>query len=171
MTDRLSRHWDILQGAMAAVVTAIVAYFDGSSSFLLALVIAFGLNIVAGMRADNVRLKIERIYPPKFFQNFNGNKLKDSLFELLLITSIIYAFKAIGDNMHMSDTDTYIVKYLIWVATYYYAENALDNLSSVYPKNKFLRILSAILSFKFKDFMGPELREEIEKIEKEEKDG
>lgn len=165
--SRVDKYWDVFQGAMIACFTAVMAYFDSTSSFMIALMLAFTFNILAGMRADNVKLKIERIYPPKFFQNFNGNKFKDSLFELLLIIIIIYLLKGMADLMDVTDTDTYVVKYLTWIALYYYTRNALRNLSRVYPKNKFLRIVYVVISFKFKEFFSDDLRKEIEKIENE----
>lgn len=166
--DKLTRYYDTLQGAVAACFTAIMAYFDSTSSFMIALMLAFTFNILAGMRADNVRLKIERIYPPKLFQNFNGNKFKDSLFELLLIIIIIYGLKGIADLMGLEDTTTYVVKYLTWIALYVYIRNALRNLSRVYPKNKFIKIAYIVIAFKFREFFSDELKVEIDKIERDE---
>lgn len=166
--DKLEKYYDAMQGAMTACFTAAMAYFDSTSSFMIALMLAFTFNILAGMRADNVRLKIERIYPPKLFQNFNGNKFKDSLFELLLIIIVIYGLKGIADLMGLEDSTTYVVKYLTWIALYVYIRNALRNLSNVYPKNKFIRIAYIVIAFKFREFFSEELQAEIEKIENEE---
>lgn len=148
-----------------------MAYIDNTATFMGALMLAFTLNIFAGMRADNVKLKIERIYPPKLFENFDGNKLKDSLFELTLIVSLIYLLKGITDLMKYEQSSVYVVQYLCWIAVYAYLRTAIKNLSGAYPKNRFLKILNVVISFKFKELFGEELRDEIEKIEREEENG
>lgn len=41
---------------LVATTAAVVAYFDTTYTFLIALLIGFAMNVVAGLRADDVRV-------------------------------------------------------------------------------------------------------------------
>ncbi len=111
------------------VFTAIMAFFDSTVSYLIALLLGFAFNILAGFRADEVKIKITRLIPPKILENFNGNKFKDSLMELLIITGVTYFLKGIADLMDYEDKSQYVVQVLIAIAIYYYFRNGLKNLA------------------------------------------
>lgn len=157
---------DHLQAIGIVIFSAIAAYFDSTLSFLCALVLAFAFNILAGFRADEVKIVIRRIFPPIYFENFQGNKLKDSLMELFLITGVTYILKALADLMKYETSGYYIVQFLIAVAVYYYLRNGLLNLKNVYASNKWLAMLYYILAFKFRALIGDDMADIIDKEER-----
>ena len=157
---------DHYQPMAVTIFASIAAYFDSTLSFLCALLLAFAFNIIAGFRADEVKIVIRRIFPPIYFENFHGNKLKDSLMELLLITSITYILKGLAELMKYETSGYYIVQFLIAVAVYYYFRNGLRNLKNVYPNNKWLAMLYYILAFKFRALIGDDMADIIDKEER-----
>lgn len=162
--------FDYLQTISILVVSAISAYFDSTITFLCALLLAFSFNILAGFRADEVKLTIQRIFPPLFLKNFQGNKFKDSLMELFLITSVTYLLKGVADLMKYQNQSAYLVQFLTAIAIYYYFRNALKNLKTVYPKNKFIAVLYFLLAFKFRQLVGGEVADIIDANEKDKED-
>jgi hypothetical protein len=154
--------FDYLQALSIAIAAAIAAYFDSTITFLAALLVAFTFNILAGFRADEVHIKIQRFFPPIFLKNFQGNKLKDSLIELLLITSISYLLKIIADLMKYQSQSAYVVQFLIAIAIYYYFRNGLNNLKTVYPKNRFISVVYHLISFKFRQLVGADVADIID---------
>ena len=167
----MEKFYTAVQGTLIGTATAIAAYFDSTFSFVCALILAFLFNILAGFKADEVKLTLHRIFPPIVaFKNFKGNKFKDSLLELLLITSITYLLKGFIDLMDYDNKSVYVVQWLFAVAIYVYFRNGLRNLRSVYPHVKFIRILYALVSFKFREFFGDEIADIVKK-EEEKEDG
>ncbi len=138
------------------VFNAICAYFQTTSSFMLALFLAFFFNVLAGMKADNVSIKQGRLC------NFSGCKFKDCLIELLLVIVITYFLKGIADIMDFSeDTNIesiYVVKVLVCIALWRYVANGLRNLSLAYPRNVWVRFVFYLLSFKISEFMPKSIR-------------
>lgn len=145
--------------------TAILGFVNPTETYLLALVLAFGFNIFAGLRADEVKIKLQRIIPPVFVTNFNGNKLKDSLFELLAITAITYLLKLLVELMQLEGGSAYVVQVLVAFAIYYYVTNGLRNLLKVYPKWRWARLLYHLITFKFKEFFGSDVSNIMDKVE------
>ena len=167
----LDNLYSLFQGMMIGIFTSCAAFLDSTFSYLIALLLGFSFNILAGFRADEVKLTLHRIFPPIFvFKNFKGNKFKDSLFELFLITSITYLLKGFIDLMDYDDKSVYVVQWLFAVAIYVYFRNGLRNLRFVYPHVKFIRILYALVSFKFREFFGDEIADIVKK-EEEKEDG
>lgn len=153
-------------GILVAIFTAIISFFDSTSNYLLALIFGFAFNILAGFRADEVKIVLHRILPPIFmFQNFKGNKFKDSLMELFLIAVVTYLLKGLIDLMNYNEKSAYVVQWLFIVAIYVYFRNGLRNLAAVYPHIKFIRILYNLLSFKFRDFAGDKISDIVDKEE------
>lgn len=157
---------DHYQAMAVTIFAAIAAYFDSTLSFLCALLLAFAFNIIAGFRADEVKVVIKRIFPPIYFENFHGNKLKDSLMELVLITSVTYLLKGLTELLKYEESSYYIVQFLIAVAVYYYFRNGLRNLKNVYPNNKWLAMLYHLISFKFRALVGDDVADIIDKEER-----
>lgn len=160
--------FDYLQALSIAAVTAISAYFDSTITFLASLLIAFVFNILAGFRSDEVKIAIRRIFPPIFLKNFQGNKFKDSLLELVLITFVTYLFKIIIDLNKYQNQSTYVVQLFMAIAVYYYLRNALKNLKTVYPKNRFIAVVYYLLAFKFRQLVGGEIADIIDENENKE---
>ena len=146
---------------MVGMFSIIVAYFDTTFMFIIALLIGFSFNILAGFRADEVKFEMRRL------ANFEGNKLKDSLMELGLITGTTYVLKLIMDLMSYDAKSVYVVQILIALANYYYFRNALRNLSKAYPKSKWIKTLYILVSFQFKELMPDSVNRAVEQVEKE----
>lgn len=151
------------------IFVVVMGFINPTGSYLMALVLAFGFNILAGLRADEVKIKLQRIIPPVFVTNFNGNKLKDSLFELLIITVVTYLLKLLIELMDVNGVSAYVVQMLMAFAIYYYFTNGLRNLQKVYPKWKWLRLLYHLITFKFKEFFGSDVSNIMDKVEDETK--
>lgn len=141
-----------LQAIASLSFSAICAYFENTSSFMLALLFGFIFNILAGFKADEVKFKMWRLC------NFKGHKFKDSLTEFLLIIVITYFLKGLADLMHQEDKSKFIVEVLIWVALYWYIRNGLRNLSKGYPKNRWIRFVYCFVSFQFKELAPESMR-------------
>lgn len=163
----MDRFYNVTQGVMVFIFTSCAAFMDSTFSYLIALLLGFSFNILAGFRADEVKLTLHRIFPPIVaFKNFKGNKFKDSLLELFLITSITYLLKGFIDLMDYDDKSVYVVQWLFAVAIYVYFRNGLRNLKEVYPHIKFIRILYAIISFKFRELFGDKVADIVNEEEK-----
>lgn len=148
-----------------AATAAIVAYFDTTYTFLIALLIGFAFNILAGLRADEVRFSMSR-FPYVKLLNYSGHKLKDSLMELFLITSVTYLLKLIIDLFQYNNKSVYAVQILLAVAVYYYFTNALRNLTKSYPKNKWLHFMYYLISFQFRKMVPSVVGEAMDEAEK-----
>ena len=163
----MDRFYNVAQGVMVFIFTSCAAFMDSTFGYLIALLLGFSFNILAGFRADEVKLTLHRIFPPiVVFKNFKGNKFKDSLLELFLITSITYLLKGVIDLMDYDDKSVYVVQWLFAVAIYVYFRNGLRNLKEVYPHIKFIRILYAIISFKFRELFGDKVADIVNEEEK-----
>lgn len=160
-------NYNYLQALCISVVTGIAAFFDSTYSFLVALIIGFAFNILAGFRADEVKFKLVRLIPPKVLHNFQGNKFKDSLMEFFLITAITYMLKLIIDLNKFQSKSTYVVQFLLAIACYFYFRNGLRNLHQAYPRNKFISLVYFLLAFEFRKLVGADVADELDKIEKE----
>ena len=160
---------NLTSGISIAAFTSLLAFFDSTFTFLLALLAGFAINIIAGFRADEVKIKLHRVFPPiVWFQNFNGNKFKDSLFELFLITGLTYFIKGIIVWFKFNDFSDYAVQWLLIIAVYYYFRNSLRNLSNSYPHIKWLTMLYILIAFKFRELVGGNIADIVDKAEKTE---
>lgn len=153
-----------------AAMAAIVAYFDTTETFLFALLLGFLFNVLAGLRADEVRPVIMTRFPYIAWFNYSGHKLKDSLMELFLITSITYLLKLMIDLFKYNDKSVYAVQILLAVAVYYYFTNGLKNLTKVYPKNKWLHFLYYLISFQFRKMVPAVVGEAMDEADKHKKE-
>ena len=148
------------------ILTGVTAFFEPTATFLVALLAGFFFNIMAGFRADEVKITLHRIFPPMFiFKNFQGNKFKDSLMELFLIAGVTYFIRGILGLFHFTSYGDFAVQWLLIIAVYVYFRNGLKNLHKAYPKIKFIQILYVLLSFKFREIVGGDVADIIEKEE------
>lgn len=148
-----------IQAPLMGLFGIIAAYFDSTFTFMIALFAAFAFNILAGLRADDVKFTMWRLL------NFDGNKFKDSLKEFLLIVVITYFLKALIDLMQHNEKSVYAVQILVWIALYYYVRNSLRNLSKAYPKVKWIVVVYHLFSFQFTKMMPESVNKAIEKTE------
>lgn len=153
-----------MQAPLMGLVSIVAAYFDSTFTFMIALFGAFVANILAGFKADDVKFTMWRLV------NFEGNKFKDSLKELLLIVAVTYFIKGIMDLMHHDEKSVYAVQILVWIALYYYIRNSLRNLSKAYPKVTWIRVVYYLFSFQFGKMMPDTVNKAIQKAEEHEKD-
>lgn len=155
-------YYSLINGSVFATALIFVCdYLEATMTFLIALLLGFTFNIFAGLKADKVGFSMWRLY------NFKGYKLKDSLIELVLIVVIVYFLKLIIELMELGNGSTEMVRWLIFVALYYYVNNGLKNLSFAYPKNTWIKFISNLLSFKFKHLLPEALLSSWEKAKKE----
>ncbi len=150
-----------MQVPLMGFVSIIAAYFDSTFTFLIALFAAFLFNILAGLRADDVKFTMWRLI------NFDGHKFKDSLKELALIVMITYFLKAIMDLMQYNEKSVYAVQILVWLALYYYVRNSLRNLSKAYPKIKWVVVVYHLFSFQFGKIIPETVTKALEKAEED----
>lgn len=148
-----------LDTLFTSIAVMLCAYFEGTLTFLFALLLGFLFNILAGLRADKVHFEMWRLC------NFNGHKLKDSLIEVFFIILITYMLKSLTDLMELQDVSRYVVEVLIWVALYYYIRNGLRNLAKAYPKNKWILFVDNLISFHFSGFMPDSIKKSLAKTD------
>lgn len=149
------------QSFFTIMLTAIAAYFDSTLTFLLALVIGFAFNILAGMKADDVKITGFNI------ENLECKKLVDSLMELFLITGVTYMLKSLIDLFKFDDRSAYVVQILIALQLYYYLRNGLRNLKVAYPRNLWIATLYNLMIFQFRKIAPSSVVDAMDKAEKE----
>lgn len=161
---------EVVRGLLGSFMLAVFAYFDSTLTFLYAILIAFALNIFAGFRADEVKIKLTRIIPPKLRSpNFNPNKFVTALKEFALTVFVIYILKSLVDLLKWEGGGVFVVQGLIAVACYFYIKNALRNLRKTFPNNQFIKFLDILIGLKFREIMGDKISDAIDKVEEEEK--
>ena len=70
--------------------------------------------------------------------------------------------------MNYDSQSTYVVQWLFAIAIYVYFRNGLRNLHEAYKKVVFIRILYAVLAFKFRELFGDKVADIVKEEEKEE---
>lgn len=132
---------DQLRLVFTTLLSTLAAYFSPTKGFLLALVIMFGFNIWAGMRADGVT--IVRC------KNYSHAKFKNALFELFLYLAIIelvfMVMAAVGDKPEA----LIVLKTVTYVFIYVYLQNSFKNLIKAYPTKIALRIIYHVIRLEF----------------------
>lgn len=151
-----AENWRMIIGSMFA---NIVGFLLPTKGFITALILMFGLNIWAGMRADKV--SISRC------KNFSFRKFKDAVAALLLFLLIIEAVFSImaqcGDNTEA----LIVVKSLTYIFLYVYAQGTFRNLIIAYPKEPAFRIIYHAIRLEFKRALPTHWRPIIERYEEQ----
>lgn len=140
-------------------ICPILGYLTPTKGFVYALVVMFGFNIWAGMRADGVA--IVRC------KNFSFRKFKNALCELLLYLFIVEAIFIIMKNCGDDKAAIVVVKSLTYVFMYVYLQNAFRNLIIAYPRNLALRIIYHVIRLEFTRALSSHLQPIIDRLEKE----
>lgn len=160
-----------LRGIIGAIFVFLAGYLDTTKTFLYALVIVFFFNIVAGFRADEVRVEMKRLFPPLFKSaNFRPNKFKTALFEFTMIIFAVYLLKVLIDLFHLHEHSTFIVQALMGVAVYFYTKNIIKNARNILPNSYFFKFLDIALSLKFKEIIPTAFADAIDEVEKKNKE-
>lgn len=123
------------------ISSSLIAAIAPAGLFLLALSIAFGFNVWAGMRADGVVIHN--------CDNFNIKKFVTAIKELILYTSIILVFSLITYYMGRQEVGKYAVEVITWVFIMTYVQNAFKNLVKAYPTSAPIRTIYLIIRLEF----------------------
>lgn len=142
-----------------SLVSPLLAYITPTKGFVIALVIAFGANVICGMRADGISVTRCR--------NFSFRKFKNAVFELamyLLIIQFVYAIMtALGDQK----AALVAIKSLSYIFVYIYLQNSFKNLVKVYPKRMALRIIYHVIRLEFTRALPSHIQPIIDRVERE----
>lgn len=158
MTSRL---FDIEQWRLivVSIFSPVLAYLTPTKGFILALVIAFGMNVICGMRADGI--SVTRC------KNFSFRKFKNAVLELLiylLIIEVIYGImSALGDQK----AAMVVIKSLSYIFIYIYLQNSFKNLINAYPRKMALRMIYHVIRLEFTRALPSHLQPIIERVERE----
>ena len=142
-----------------STISPVLAYYTETNTYIYALILAFGFNVWAGMRADGVAIKR--------CKNFKFGKFKNALFELLLYTCIIYVIYSIMCLQGDKNISLIVVKTLSYIFEYVYLQNAFRNLVIAYPRRIVLHIIYHVIRLEFTRAMPEHIREIIERYERE----
>lgn len=124
---------------IVSALSSLLAIVTPTKGFVLALVIGFGFNLFCGMRADGV--SIVRC------KNFSWKKARESMLELLLYFTIVYAIYSIVYACGDRTEAIYAAKILTYIFDYAYVCNGFKNLIIAYPKNVTYRVIYSLLRF------------------------
>lgn len=158
MTSKL---FDIEQWRLivVSIFSPVLAYLTPTKGFILALVIAFGMNVICGMRADGISITRCR--------NFSFRKFKNAVLELLiylLIIEVIYGIMtALGDQK----AALIVIKTLSYIFIYIYLQNSFKNLINAYPRKMALRMIYHVIRLEFTRALPSHLQPIIERVERE----
>lgn len=150
---------DQLRLVCATIYSTLAAYFTPTKGFLFALVIMFGFNIWAGMRADGVT--IVRC------KNYSHSKFKNALGELLLYLAIIQLVYVVMSSVGDSPAALVVLKTITYVFVYVYLQNSFKNLVLAYPTNKSFRIMYHVIRLELRRAMPSHIQQVIDRVEKE----
>lgn len=157
----MDRLFNFEQMRMIAVTAAspLLGYFTPTGGFVCALVIMFGFNIWAGMRADGITLVRCR--------NFSFRKFWRALVELLLYLAIIEVIFSVMTSCGDRAAALVAVKSLTYVFMYVYAQNAFRNLILAYPRSMSLRIIYHVIRLEFRRALPSYVQQVLERLDGE----
>ena len=121
----------------ATSLSPVLASFTPTAGFMWALVIMFGFNIWAGMRADDVTIKN--------CKRFSFSKFKNAIAELLLYVTVIHVIYSVMVQCGDDAAALIVIKSLTYVFMYVYLQNAFRNLIKAYPTKIALRIIYHVI--------------------------
>lgn len=153
------RDFEYLRMLFIGSLSPVLGYFTPTTGFLLSLVVMFGFNIWAGMRADGVAIKHCR--------NFKFSKFRHALGELVLYLVIIELVFSVMKLCGDEGAAVIVIKSLTYVFMYVYLQNSFRNLVSAYPKSKALWMIYYIIRLEFKRALPGHIAEIVENYEKD----
>jgi len=152
--------WEQLRMVVIAGLSPLMGVLTPTKEFVVALVIMFGFNIWAGMRADGI--SITRC------KNFRFRKFKNALVELLLYLLIIEVVHSVMVACGDREAATVVIKSLTYVFMYVYLQNAFRNMIIAYPQYAALHIVYHLIRLEFTRMMPEHWRPIVEKYKTEE---
>lgn len=136
-----------------SALSPILSFYTPTKGFILALILMFGFNIWAGMRADGVAIVRCR--------NFSFRKFKNALCELFLYLAIIEVVFTIMVSCDDRETAIIAVKSLTYIFLYVYLQNAFKNLIIAYPKLTALHIIYHVIRLEFTRVLPDQIKDVI----------
>lgn len=154
--------WEKLRMIFIAGISPIFASLTPTKGFVCALILMFGFNVWAGMRADGIT--IVRC------KSFRFSKFKNALFELflyLIIDELIYTVM-----LHCGDAEEalLVVKSLTYVFMIVYLQNAFRNLVIAYPQYPALHVIYHLVRLEFSRMLPEHWKPIVERYRKEKRD-
>jgi hypothetical protein len=144
---------------VVSVFSPVLAFLTPTKGFILALVVAFGLNVICGMRADGI--SVTRC------KNFSFRKFKNAVLELLLYLLVIEAIYTIMILLDSQNIALVVIKSLSYIFIYIYLQNSFKNLINAYPKKMVFRIIYHVLRLEFTRALPSHLQPIIDRVDKE----
>ena len=144
-----------------AITTPIVGYFAPLETFMEALVLMWGFNVWAGMRADGISIRR--------CKNFKLRKFRSALNELFLYLALMLSLFGIVERLGESVLGVTLVKYLTIVFIYVYLQHSFRNLIIAYPKKVALRIVYHAIRLEIKRLMPSYWEPIMKKLEEDER--
>ena len=126
-------NYEQMRLVVVAIATPVIGYFAPLETFMEALVLMWGLNVWAGMRADGISIKR--------CKNFKLRKFRSALNELLLYLMLMLALFGIVERLGEPKMGATLVKYMTIVFIYVYLQHSFRNLIIAYPKKVALRVV------------------------------
>lgn len=142
-----------------SIFSPVLAYLTPTKGFVIALVVAFGFNVICGMRADGISVTRCR--------NFSFRKFKNAVFELALYLLIIQFVYAIMTVLGDQKAALIAIKSLSYIFIYIYTQNSFKNLVRVYPKNAALRVIYHVIRLEFTRALPSHIQPIIDRVERE----
>ncbi len=152
-------NWEHLRLLVISFCSPLLGYLTPTKGFIVALTIAFGFNIFAGLRADGISITC--------CENFRMRKFLHALTELgvylVVLLNVFTVLRLCGDE----DAAVFAVKSITYICIYVYMCNGLRNLIAAYPLSVALRVVYYIVRFEFTRAMPSHWKPIIERMGKE----
>lgn len=155
----MDRIFNMEQMRMVVVtcVSGALGFLTPTAGFLTALIIMFGFNVWAGMRADGISIVNCRRFK---FSKFRASLLELFLY-LIIMESVYTVMVACGDK----PAAIVAIKSLTYVFLYVYLQNSFRNLVVAYPNKMALRMIYHIIRLEFTRALPSYLQEIIKRVE------
>lgn len=157
--DRIFNNFEQWRMITVTTISPLLGYFTPTRGFVFALVMMFGFNIWAGMRADGITLVRCR--------NFSFKKFWRALAELFLYLLIVELIFSVMTSCGDTGAALVAIKSLTYVFMYVYGQNAFKNLIIVYPRNMALRIIYHVIRLEFRRAAPSHVRSVLDRLEGE----
>ena len=142
------------------IVSAVMSVLSPVNNFLLALMVAWGFNVLAGMRSDGIMITN--------CSKFSIRKFSDSIVQLVLYVCVLCGVQMVMYLCGDCDKSVYVVKTATYIFIYVWVCNGFKNLIRAYPKAKGLIIVYLLLRLDFKKIAPQHVQDVIDAYERHE---